>query len=827
MKLKTIFIRNFGKLKNFRLDLNPELNIIYGSNESGKTTVMNFIKMVFYGTSGKSQDISRNLRKKYAPWDGSPMSGYIEFESDGQNYRIEREFGNSNISDSITVWNLSSGVQEPASCKLDPGEQYIGMSASAFERSVFIGDISAVIHGADKEDEITRKLMNYSSSAEENISYEIVRKRLRNAHEEIHSKTRKSGAADKLMTGLSDLTERLSKAEEDEENRQADEELHASYCEHLERKKQRHDRLAASLKEQHIIRELHSLEVQSRKNAVKTELEEKINNLTGQISNGSFTVTEAFLDECSEMLSKLRRLKESYSDKKSEFNSLSSEISELRLNESIEETESELDRANEELTAASQQLGVLNDELSAVTSSLDEINDLIRETQIKEELYRERLADMEPNYIVLLPCALLLVVAVSLFIKNPWFLLAAIPVCAIVILGTKLVEAIAAFRDKRAGIEHKAPDYEEAYRSFDIKKEELNNRTGELNTEISLAADRISGIQAERTKLETETERLKMLSEQKKSALEKLGSELSKYGNDISELGFHITDYFSEYRSVSNTSEIPDLIDSALDIISEIEKTKAVYDSKLEEDIFHDSPEQIAERTAVLKEKLSTLTGDSGPKLLSDSQTDSLEEELEESAREIDTLSEQIAEMRNTIASKYHSSDSPSILRKEADSIREKLSGMAHYDRAVLIASEVMEEAGNEIRQTFAPELNSKTEKIFSHLTGGKYSEAVISREFEISSAAEGGPSLHEWQYLSTGTYEQAYFSLRLALSDMMAGNRVPVCLDDVFAHYDEERARKGFMFLNEYSRINQVIFFTCHRYGAVSDQYTVFPGSQ
>ncbi|MBP1592013.1 MAG: AAA family ATPase, partial [Oscillospiraceae bacterium] len=108
MKLRTIYIKNFGKLKDFKLKLKPELNIICGNNESGKTTVMSFIKMMFYGTSCKSSDIGKNLRKKYAPWDGSPMSGYIEFEASGQEYRLEREFGNSNISDVITIWNLTT-----------------------------------------------------------------------------------------------------------------------------------------------------------------------------------------------------------------------------------------------------------------------------------------------------------------------------------------------------------------------------------------------------------------------------------------------------------------------------------------------------------------------------------------------------------------------------------------------------------------------------------------------------------------------------------------------------------------------------------------------
>ena len=161
MKIKTIYIENFGKLKNFKLDLKPGLNIIYGSNESGKTTVMNFIKMMFYGTAGKSSDINKNMRKKYAPWDGAPMSGYIEFESGGQDFRIEREFGNSNISDNISIWNLSTGSSEAVSCKYDAGERFIGMSLSAFEKSVFIGDVSSVVNGTDKEDEISKKLMKY------------------------------------------------------------------------------------------------------------------------------------------------------------------------------------------------------------------------------------------------------------------------------------------------------------------------------------------------------------------------------------------------------------------------------------------------------------------------------------------------------------------------------------------------------------------------------------------------------------------------------------------------------------------------------------------
>ena len=65
MKIKSIYISSFGGLKNKEIKLNGNFNVIYGDNENGKTTVMNFIKMMFYGTERGSSQISKNPRKVY------------------------------------------------------------------------------------------------------------------------------------------------------------------------------------------------------------------------------------------------------------------------------------------------------------------------------------------------------------------------------------------------------------------------------------------------------------------------------------------------------------------------------------------------------------------------------------------------------------------------------------------------------------------------------------------------------------------------------------------------------------------------------------------
>ena len=68
MKIKSLNIASFGGLKNKQIDFGDNFNIVYGNNENGKTTIMNFVKMMFYGTERGSGQISKNLRKKYTPW---------------------------------------------------------------------------------------------------------------------------------------------------------------------------------------------------------------------------------------------------------------------------------------------------------------------------------------------------------------------------------------------------------------------------------------------------------------------------------------------------------------------------------------------------------------------------------------------------------------------------------------------------------------------------------------------------------------------------------------------------------------------------------------
>ncbi|HEY5576275.1 MAG TPA: hypothetical protein VIK34_06110, partial [Clostridiaceae bacterium] len=150
-------------------------------------------------------------------------------------------------------------------------------------------------------------------------------------------------------------------------------------------------------------------------------------------------------------------------------------------------------------------------------------------------------------------------------------------------------------------------------------------------------------------------------------------------------------------------------------------------------------------------------------------------------------------------------------LKKEIDDLEE-------YYGYLDLAQSTLLEAYIEIRQSFGPMLNNKTAQIFNKLTDGKYQNVVISRNFDITVKDARNSDLHDWKYLSSGTIDQAYLALRIAVSDLILNKdeRLPLMLDDVFVQYDDARAKQGVDFIVNYANENehssQIILFTCHK---------------
>ena len=151
--------------------------------------------------------------------------------------------------------------------------------------------------------------------------------------------------------------------------------------------------------------------------------------------------------------------------------------------------------------------------------------------------------------------------------------------------------------------------------------------------------------------------------------------------------------------------------------------------------------------------------------------------------------------------------------KKQLEELKSKILNQKEYCDCLDIAMSVLADSFIEVRRSFGSVLEKKASDIFKGITGGKYQSMSISKSFEIAVEKADTFGGKEIDYLSSGTADQAYLSLRLAVCELMAqdGNLFPVLLDDALAQYDDNRTKTALEFFNEYSKNGQIIMFTCH----------------
>ena len=124
MKINKLKINGYGKIKNKEINLEKNINLIYGKNESGKSTILNFITDSFYGISKNKKGKEHSNYDKYLPWTGEEFSGKVEYELDNKE-RLWIQFYHSNNRD--YGYNLDSGGRS-GGAKSDETKRKIGIT---------------------------------------------------------------------------------------------------------------------------------------------------------------------------------------------------------------------------------------------------------------------------------------------------------------------------------------------------------------------------------------------------------------------------------------------------------------------------------------------------------------------------------------------------------------------------------------------------------------------------------------------------------------------------------------------------------------------------
>lgn len=174
MKIVNLQIGEFGKLKNRTFELGETLNIIRGDNESGKSTLLLFIKFMLYGLAKKSRGASVSEADRAISWSSDEASGSMMLYHGGKLYRIERRVRRARqLVEKMQVIECQSElVREDIQ---NPGEYFLGVPVEIFESSCAVSQLRCTSVAGEQ---VGTTLQNLLSSADESIDVSRVLKSL-------------------------------------------------------------------------------------------------------------------------------------------------------------------------------------------------------------------------------------------------------------------------------------------------------------------------------------------------------------------------------------------------------------------------------------------------------------------------------------------------------------------------------------------------------------------------------------------------------------------------------------------------------------------------
>ena len=187
MKIKNLKINGFGKLKDKEINLSNGINIIYGKNESGKSTLLKYITAMFYGLSKNKNGGTIPEVEKYEPWNNEEFSGKISYELDNKKtFEIYRDFKKKNPK--IFNENLED-ISKDFNIDKTKGNEFF-YEQTGLEEEIFTSSIitkQAEVKLDEKtQNGLIQKISNILGTGEDNTSYiTIVNKLKKKLNDEV------------------------------------------------------------------------------------------------------------------------------------------------------------------------------------------------------------------------------------------------------------------------------------------------------------------------------------------------------------------------------------------------------------------------------------------------------------------------------------------------------------------------------------------------------------------------------------------------------------------------------------------------------------------
>ena len=171
-------------------------------------------------------------------------------------------------------------------------------------------------------------------------------------------------------------------------------------------------------------------------------------------------------------------------------------------------------------------------------------------------------------------------------------------------------------------------------------------------------------------------------------------------------------------------------------------------------------------------------------------------------------ISAQIATLRGRLSA----TGDPLVLASSLSCMREEYALINEEFDALELAIEVLREADGEIQSRFSPELGRLAARYMASVTGGRYEDVFLNRDFTARTRTRDDAVARDAEYLSAGTLDLMYLAVRLAVCELALpeGETCPLIIDDALVNLDQTRFEQAMELLRQVARTRQVILFTC-----------------
>lgn len=795
MIIKTMTIHAFGKLHDQTFDFDEGLNVVYGLNEQGKSTIHKFIEAMFYGFF-KAYTKNRQYEEAYeaySPWDHSGYGGTITFEDQGQLIRMERQFTKGK--DSLKIFDVKSGDEVTETYDYnkvirmaDPGMRHFGHNKITYQNTVSMTQMASKTDEA-MITEIKDNMSNLASSHQTTISVDNVIEKIEKMENAIGSNRKRTSAYYKTVQEIKGLKEEILEAEairkEIAEEKQLENALSESQQTLVTRSASMKLDLGyiQAIKSKALLGKVEELE--KEKKAIEKEMSKDL-----YYKNFDLKVADRLRVQGNQLREKGRQiisLEDKARSLQEEQAKLAATIEELPDMVGLSKTYEGLNR----------DAAIYRDDEQKLTTKESEYKTIERQRAMLDEVKRP---DNPLKWTVL--AVLLTVAGLGLGVLiNP------------ILLGLVVVSiGFGLWVSKSYG--RQRSDYDGYITKENRLRTELDQVQQGQDKLFQKMAKVLSGHDASDL-IALQAKRDKALSD--KSIGESQGKEMAQR---VAKLGLMAKDV--ESLSAQAEKEKKTFEDANTLQIKAFEQ----FNIASEDEIKGATEQYLAYKGGVeqlkhVQERMNDLLGGASITRIKEAidvpeREVTIEEEavisagLEELRHEELALSSKISA---AVTKQVTLSAGRTTVVELQEILEEKIALQKNYDHDLAIAKlmkETIEAIAIDIQNNFAPVLNEAMSKVVKTVTDGKYSDIKVNPEMALTIYDEEAHRTIAAESLSAGTIDILYFGLRLGISEVITeGKNLPLFLDDTFVQYDDNRMKQVVEMLTKQKR--QVLLFTCH----------------